>query len=79
LIAKESILIKDIVLAKEINQLMRDCSAKLDQSIASVQDQCSLEEFEAYRLSAGRVMGYIFTDISIPLYEMHPELKPEGL
>ena len=36
---------------------MIEFSGRLDGSIATVRDQCSPEEFVAYRRAVGRIMG----------------------
>lgn len=36
-------------------------------------------EFKAYRRAAGRVMGYAYLDVMVPLYLEHREFIPEGL
>lgn len=65
-------------IAKEIGDLMQDCSAKLNNSVALVRDECSLEELKIYRLAVGKVMGEILLEVLNPLYAKHPELKPPG-
>jgi hypothetical protein len=66
-------------LAKRMLDLMEAISAQVNESIREVQQQCTEEEFKAYRRGAGRVMGYAFTDVMAPIYQEHPDLKPAGL
>ena len=58
---------------------MNECSAKLNETIILVQDNCSDDEFIEYRKAAGFVMGYIYTDVLRPIYKQHPELEPPEL
>jgi len=72
-------MINDKDIAKEISQLMLEYAAKLDVSVALVKQKCSMEEFEAYRKAVGTVMGYMLLDVMNPLYEKHPDIKPNDL
>ena len=58
---------------------MLEFGAKLDESVNLVLKHCSQEELIGYRQAVGKVMGYMLTDIMNPLYELHPEIKPEEL
>lgn len=68
---------KDI--AAQVNALMLEYSAKLDQTVSLLREHCSDEEFQAYRRGIGRVMGYMFTEIMTPIYDEHPDLRPPSL
>jgi len=65
--------------ARSISDLMVDCSARLDASVALVMENCTADEFKTYRRAVGKVMGEILLEIMNPIYERHPELKPHGL
>lgn len=65
--------------AEETSLLLRKASAELNAQLARLRDQCSEEEFRRYRRSFGYVLGYMLTEILNPLYDEHPELKPEQL
>ncbi len=65
---------KDI--AREINLLMLKIGADIDKSIAMVKDNCTQEEFEAYRKAAGKIMGDMLLEVMNPIYKTHPDLKP---
>jgi hypothetical protein len=65
--------------AEAISKLMLDCGAKLDDSVRIVMENCSKEEFHAYRCAVGKVMGTMLTEIMNPIYREHPDLKPEKL
>jgi hypothetical protein len=66
-------------IAKQVSQLMLDCGAKLDASVALVQSKCSSEELHAYRRAVGKVMGEVLLQVLNPIYAKHPSLKPPGL
>jgi hypothetical protein len=72
-------MIKNEHVAKQVSDLMVEFSQRINDSILLVQDNCSEEEFLAYRRTAGQVLGKIYLDIMTPLYQVHPSLKPEGL
>jgi hypothetical protein len=65
--------------AKIVSVLMLEINRKVDDSIRLVQQECSTDEFETYRLAAARVLAEVYLEVMIPLYRMNPSLKPEGL
>lgn len=69
-------MIRDDDVAKQVSDLMLDCGAKLDGSVALVRDRCSQDEFQTYRRAVGKVMGEILLEVLNPLYRAHPNLKP---
>ena len=69
-------MIHDIETAKEIVKILDDCSNRINGSIRLIQQKGSTEEFVSYRNAAGFVMGYIYTDVIMPIYKEHPELEP---
>jgi hypothetical protein len=69
-------MIRDARIAKQVSDLMIEFSVRLDGSIAEVRDRCSPEEFTAYRLAVGRIMGEMLLETLNPLYAEHPSLKP---
>jgi len=71
--------INDKALAREISSLMLETSAKIDESILTVQKSCTPREFDAYRAGCAKVLGYILIEILNPLYQAHPDLKPKDL
>jgi len=62
--------------AEKILLVALDCSRRADQSIARVKDECDERVLQSYRRHAGRIMGYIFTEILAPLWEEHSDLAP---
>ena len=71
-------MIKDKQIAAEIYELMQTHYQQLNESVIKVMEQCSEEEFKAYRLAVGHILGEEFFQVIEPLYKEHPELKPEG-
>ena len=65
--------------ATKVIELMLDVGARLDNSVALVQDNCSEAEFCAYRQAVGKLMGTMLLDIMNPVFDKYPELKPEQL
>jgi len=71
-------LIENSNVAKQISELMQDCSSRLDKSIALVRDECDAEDLKTYRRAVGKVMGEILLEVLNPLYAKHPLLRPPG-
>lgn len=69
-------MIRDARVAKEVSDLMIELSGRLD---GSVREQCSPEEFAAYRRAVGRIMGEMLLGVLNPLYAEHPSLKPAAM
>lgn len=72
-------MIKNEAVAIEINRLMFELNAKMDESIHFVKEKCDEEDFKAYRRAAGKVMGALLIDVLYPLYEDNPALRPDWL
>jgi hypothetical protein len=71
-------MIENKKVAEEISALMFDVTARLNGSIAHVQDTCSDKEFKAYRLACAKILGEVLVDVLNPLYAAHPDLKPDS-
>jgi hypothetical protein len=65
--------------AKEVEEIMRQCSSLLDTSIRKVMETCPQDEFEAYRRVVGRIMGGIYLDVMQPIHLKFPDLEPPEL
>ncbi len=74
---KDTNMRKDV--ASQVNKLMLDFGAKLDESVMLVMNSCTDQEFEAYRSAVGNLMGCILLDIMNPIYREHPDLWPPQL
>ena len=60
-------------IAETISKLMLEYGAKLDDSVRLVMDNCPAEDFHAYRLAVGKIMGEMLTEVMNPLYREHPD------
>jgi hypothetical protein len=65
--------------AEKVNALMLEIGAKLNASIADVENSCPEEEFVNYHRVVGKIMGAMLLDIMNPIYAAHPALKPSQL
>jgi hypothetical protein len=63
--------------AREVEKMMWQCSAILDDSIRRVMETCPEEEFKAYRLVIGRIMADIYLNVKQPIHQQYPDLEPE--
>ena len=72
-------MISDHEIAKQVIDVLDDCSSRINETIRLVQDHCSDEEFSSYRMAAGFIMGRIYTDIVAHIHHLHPDLEPPEL
>lgn len=72
-------MIKNQNIAQEISILMLKIGRELNSSVLKVRDNCNNDEFQVYRKAVGRIMGMILLDILNPLYDEHPNIKPDEL
>ena len=72
-------MIHDKQIAESINNLMLAWGKDLDASLADMQTRCSHAEFIAYRKAVGVLMADMLLEVMNPLYELHPDIKPEQL
>lgn len=66
-------------IAKEVNTLMLEFSARLNDSIRLVQQSSSKDEFENYREEVSKLMTIMYLDIMKPIHQRYPELEPDAL
>jgi hypothetical protein len=66
-------------LAEETSLLALRMSAQLDEHLLKIREQSSKAEFEKMRSGIGLVMGYLYTDIMEPIWNMHPDLRPKEM
>ncbi|MEV4779260.1 hypothetical protein [Burkholderia sp. LMU1-1-1.1] len=66
-------------IAKEVNTLMLEFSARLNDSIRLVQQGSSKDEFENYREEVSKLMTIMYLDIMKPIHQRYPELEPDAL
>jgi hypothetical protein len=72
-------MIKDFLIAQQVSDLMIEFQGRLNDSITAVQEQCSPEEFKAYRLAVAKIMAETLLEVMNPLYAQHPSIKPPEL
>jgi hypothetical protein len=58
---------------------MIEFGGRLNNSIITVKEACPSQEFKAYRLAVGKIMGEMLLEVMNPLYAEHPSLKPQAL
>jgi hypothetical protein len=63
--------------AKKLNTQLREVMGSLEDSLWFVKENCTEEEYQAYKRAIGRVMGSIVIEIFNPLYVLHPEIDPD--
>jgi hypothetical protein len=68
--------VQDEKVAAGISELMLDIAERLNVSLLVVMENCSSEEFVAYRTTVGELMGDILLKVLNPIYLEHPSLKP---
>lgn len=71
-------MISDPAIAKQVSDVLVECYLKIDDTAQVVLDGCPENESEPYRRGVGRVLGWMHAEILAPLYQRHPEIKPEG-
>ncbi len=72
-------MLKDSIIAQQVSDLMIEFGERLNDSIIAVQEQCSPEEFNAYRLAVAKIMAEMLLEVMNPLYAQHPSIKPPEL
>ena len=71
-------MIQDRKAAEEISNRMLKINATLDEAVCFVQQRCSAEELEQFKLAVGEVMYVVFEKMLIPIYKEHRDLIPAG-
>jgi hypothetical protein len=71
-------MIDDEKVAVKLSKTLLHCGAEINESIRFVQSNCTDQEFKAYRKAMGKIMGEIYDEGLKPIYNKHPDLKPEG-
>jgi hypothetical protein len=65
--------------AEQVLAALFDASGKMNDTLWLILNECTKEEFIAYRRGTGRAMGYLFVDIIRLILREHPDLEPEDL
>lgn len=66
-------------IATEINRMLVTQYEELNRSIFLVKDNCTEDEFNAYLLAVGGIMGDMYFKIMRSIQAEYPELEPEAL
>jgi hypothetical protein len=69
----------DRKVAEEIKSLILACIGQLDQSVKIAMQEAPEEHASIYRRLTGQVMGHLFTEVLMPIYDSYPDLEPEEL
>ena len=72
-------MITNKIIAQKVSSMLLDISGQIDESVALVKDNCSEEEFLAYRTAAGAILGAILMDALNPIFSKNPEISPSEL
>jgi len=63
--------------AERVLTALNDASLEMNLTLVLIQEECSDEELRKYRRGTGRAMGYLYTDVIMPILKEHPDLEPE--
>jgi hypothetical protein len=72
-------MISDKQIASEISGRILEVNRLLNEIVSLAQGGCSPGELSILKLAIGRVLGELLVEIVNPLYQAHPELRPNGL
>lgn len=71
-------MIENFECAKRVNDLLREVSGILDESVGVlVEGECLGDERSRYAEIIGQLLGVIGLDLLNPIYQIHPQLMPE--
>ncbi|AKT39538.1 hypothetical protein [Chondromyces crocatus] len=62
--------------AEKIASIALECSQRIDESVHYVAEQ-NEGVAKAYKPVAGRISGYLFTEVLAPIWNEHDELAPD--
>ena len=65
--------------AEQVLAALFDASGKMNDTLWLILNECTKEEFIAYRRGTGRAMGYLFVDVIRPILREYPDLDPDIL
>lgn len=69
----------DLELSESINSAFLSLDRDLNEFLRVAETQVSSEEFTDLRRSVGDVLGILYQDVMLNIYEQHKEIKPEGM
>jgi hypothetical protein len=65
--------------ARKIIDLMVKHGAEQNAILAEVRSVCADDEFQEYKRMIGRSMGCMLLEVTNPIVELYPDLKPSEL
>ncbi|MBE9488883.1 MAG: hypothetical protein IMY67_01195 [Bacteroidetes bacterium] len=65
--------------AEKLSILLMQINAKLDESVAFVQDNDTEDSYIEFRTTIGKIMGHLYLDVEEKLWLQYPELRPEKM
>ncbi|WP_129642526.1 hypothetical protein [Peristeroidobacter agariperforans] len=65
--------------AEQLNVLLLQIQAKLNQSVGFIRDHDSTKSFESYQRVVAEIMATVQLDIQERLWRDYPQLRPEFL
>ena len=65
--------------AKLLLEVAQRITGELDVTLAAVEPLCTKDEFSAYKLMVGKVMGETLVEMINPIISKYPDLTPPGL
>ena len=69
----------DLELSESINSAFLSLDRDLNEFLRVAETQVSSEEFTDLRRSVGDVLGILYQDVMLNIYEQHKDIKPEGM
>lgn len=66
-------------LSKTVSDSMISIGNTLNATLIAIQEVCPESEYLQYRDAIARILGEILLEILNPIYQEHPELKPNNL
>lgn len=63
--------------AEQALAALNDASFKMNSTLLLIQKECTEQEFLRYRKGTGLAMGYLYTEVIMPILQEHPDLEPE--
>jgi hypothetical protein len=63
--------------AEQALAALYDASLKMNTTLYMIQQECTEEEFLKFRRGTGHAMGYLYTEVIMPILQEHPDLEPE--
>jgi hypothetical protein len=63
--------------AEEALAALQDASMKMNTTLLMIQQECTEEALVKFRRGTGLAMGYLYTEVIMPILQEHPGLEPD--